>query len=248
MRLVCPSCAAEYEIADTAIGPRGRMVRCASCSAEWFQAPVAAAEAAPAVAPEPAPAAAPDPAPEPEPIAAQPEPTVAPQPQPAVEPAIEADPEPVVSIPPSTPAADTSLAALSALREGLKDPPPEDPPFRMEEREDERPDAERIQFDEAPGVVEGDVVIEESPADERQAEAARLAASLRETEAESASGGGGAFLAGFATVTLLSLVAIAAYVKAPDIAEVLPAAAGPLASYADAVDQGRLAIAAFIRG
>lgn len=232
------------------------MVRCASCAAEWFQAPPAAAEPAaaqPAAAPEPAPA--PQPAAEPS-IAAPaveapaPQPQIEPEVAAAPEPAAAPDPEPVVSVPPAPPASETSLAAFSALREGLKDPEPapEDPPFQVEAHPDARTDAERIQFDDATGVVDGDVVVEERPNDERQAEAARLAASLRETEAESASGGGGAFLAGFATVTLLSLVAIAAYVKAPDIAEVMPAAAGPLASYADAVDQGRLAIAAFIRG
>lgn len=53
---------------------------------------------------------------------------------------------------------------------------------------------------------------------------------------------GGAFLAGFATVTLVALLMIAAYVKAPDIAAVLPAAEGPLDAYKGVVDQGRLAL------
>ncbi|MFV0472916.1 MAG: zinc-ribbon domain-containing protein [Pikeienuella sp.] len=39
MRLVCPSCAAEYEIAADAIGEGGRRVRCSSCASEWFQQP-----------------------------------------------------------------------------------------------------------------------------------------------------------------------------------------------------------------
>lgn len=45
MRLICPSCQSEYDVAATAIGANGRMVRCASCGGEWFQAPEAAAEA-----------------------------------------------------------------------------------------------------------------------------------------------------------------------------------------------------------
>lgn len=39
MRLICPSCSSEYEVDAAAMGERGRMVRCASCGAEWFQNP-----------------------------------------------------------------------------------------------------------------------------------------------------------------------------------------------------------------
>ncbi len=39
MRLICPSCQSEYEIDGAAIGETGRMVRCANCGGEWFQAP-----------------------------------------------------------------------------------------------------------------------------------------------------------------------------------------------------------------
>ncbi|MEM8755282.1 MAG: MJ0042-type zinc finger domain-containing protein [Pseudomonadota bacterium] len=53
---------------------------------------------------------------------------------------------------------------------------------------------------------------------------------------------GGAFLAGFATVTLVALLMIATYVKAPEIAEALPAAKAPLDAYTGVVDQGRLAL------
>ncbi|MGB0507064.1 MAG: zinc-ribbon domain-containing protein [Pikeienuella sp.] len=64
MRLICPSCASEYEVDAAAVGERGRMVRCASCGAEWFQnpestpaAPLAldVSDVAPAAAPEPEP-------------------------------------------------------------------------------------------------------------------------------------------------------------------------------------------------
>ncbi|WP_340110365.1 zinc-ribbon domain-containing protein [Pikeienuella sp. HZG-20] len=51
MRLICPTCAIEYEIDADAIGAGGRKVRCADCGTEWFQRPRSAslAEAVAAV-------------------------------------------------------------------------------------------------------------------------------------------------------------------------------------------------------
>lgn len=45
MKLACPSCAAEYEVPDGALGADGRKVRCRACGASWFQPPPAAAAA-----------------------------------------------------------------------------------------------------------------------------------------------------------------------------------------------------------
>lgn len=39
MRLVCPNCAAQYEVDDNAIPKTGRDVQCASCGNTWFQEP-----------------------------------------------------------------------------------------------------------------------------------------------------------------------------------------------------------------
>lgn len=39
MRLTCPRCGAQYEIAEDAIPPQGREVECSACENVWFQKP-----------------------------------------------------------------------------------------------------------------------------------------------------------------------------------------------------------------
>jgi predicted Zn finger-like uncharacterized protein len=39
MKIICPSCQANYEVADQALGANGRNMRCAACGHYWFQKP-----------------------------------------------------------------------------------------------------------------------------------------------------------------------------------------------------------------
>lgn len=198
MRLICPSCAAEYEIDAAAFGRRGRMVRCANCAAEWFQpAPTpSVSEAAAAV----------------EAMSAQrrAEPTV-----------LAPDPAPP--------------------------PPPPPPPTTLEPQ---RPDD--VYYDADPprpaevAARAAAAVRVDPPYPPRRAEPEALAATLRADDEEPKAGG--AFLAGFATMTLIGLILIAIYVKAPEIAALAPAAAEPLAAYTEAVDRARVAVAALAAG
>lgn len=82
MRLICPNCDAQYEVADSAIPDDGRDVQCSSCGQTWFQKSalmleaeaIKAAKAAVEEPASPSPAQIDEPAPDPEPVVETPSP------------------------------------------------------------------------------------------------------------------------------------------------------------------------------
>ncbi len=95
MRIVCPSCAAAYQVPDERLVP-GQVVRCARCETDWVPLVESEAEPVPEPAPEPEPEPELEPEPEPKP---KPEPVSAPAPEPIPNPALPvADPAPTPSL------------------------------------------------------------------------------------------------------------------------------------------------------
>ncbi|WP_347312204.1 zinc-ribbon domain-containing protein [Defluviimonas sp. SAOS-178_SWC] len=162
MRLICPSCGAQYEVDESVIPDGGRDVQCSNCGHAWFQRSARqltaaaeeearATEAAPAVA-EPEIGTETAEQPEPEPSAAEePESETAvaeqPEPEPEEPPAPEVDePEPAEAEPEATQEATSEEAEETEEEEAVAEPPVEaeaeaDQPAPMAE---EPPAPERV--------------------------------------------------------------------------------------------------------
>lgn len=129
MRLICPNCGAQYEVADDVIPPSGRDVQCSNCGHTWFEMPgasVAAEDAEPFAKPNQSPQVEPEAATKPDPVTppqeqsaeqtneddASPEEELWDPPTPAAEPE-EAQAE--ASAPPAQPGLDPDVASI--LRE-----------------------------------------------------------------------------------------------------------------------------------
>jgi predicted Zn finger-like uncharacterized protein len=242
MRLTCPNCDAQYEVADNAIPGTGRDVQCSNCGHAWFQihpdtieaeADEAAVHGAAPVA-EPAAAAA----------AAAPAMAAMTAPAPAHEPEVEDGPagddaplgaaprridENVLAVLREEAARETDARkretavletqpdlGLAPVQPAAAAPAAE----RAPRQRDLLPDIEEINSTLRPGAeARGDEVTEEA-----------------EAAAQRRSG----FRSGFLLVVAAALILGALYLAAPRIGAMVPAMARPMAAYVGAVDTFRI--------
>lgn len=240
MRLICPNCGAQYEVADDVIPLDGRDVQCSNCGHTWFENrgdsnaddefhddPVdkSLQSAAPAAAP-----AAPKPAPEPQ--RQELDPAIADILREEAAREAEArrretnapvESQPDLGLDAAQPAPDQrtieAQERMASLKGGETADPAKDITAAAASRRELLPDIEEINSS----------LRSESERDTPAAAAPELAAKKRSS-----------FRKGFFGVLLILAILTAIYVFAPQISDALPAAKPTLDRYVEIVDTGRL--------
>jgi len=261
MRLICPNCGAEYEVPDTVIPPSGRDVQCSNCGDTWFQqhpdhAPVEAESGADDADRQPeAQQTPPDPDPDP-PAEPVPDPD-AHRAQRKLDPDVadilreEAERERAAR------AAETAGAFETQPDLGLSDPEPTETErsrqarARMErlrgadraaraaaaDAQDAAPEHDDIDPSSRRNLLPDIEEINSSLSSEQERDRP-VSVSLPEEIPEPARRGG--FGSGFRLALITFVLATVVYLSAPSLAEMIPAAEGPLARYVEAVNSARL--------
>lgn len=254
MRVICPNCDAQYEVAEDAIPAEGRDVQCSNCGHAWFQPhPVIEAETEepePPFGPAPAtmtPAPGPDDLPEPEP---EPEPEPAPPVPPPVAPRRRVD-DSVLSVLREEAAFEARARARDVPRPletqgelGLDNLPPVAVTPAAQARAAQK-DIEAEPAEPASRAPKGrDLLpdIEEINSTLRPVPPTEAGGAAGGRAAAPAAGSRRSFGAGFGLALLLGLVLAVAYLLAPRLAAQVPALSAPLTAYAAAVDAARLAL------
>lgn len=241
MRLTCPNCAAEYEIAAHLVPPDGRHVQCTACHTRWF--------ARPAAEPAPAPASAEDEDAILRRLEARPRlvssvaPVVVPLTPPAAPPPPAEIPEPVdAEEPEETEAQETEAqdaAEPPAAEEAPAEPQtPDDVPAADDEPRGELRPALVPATTEPPQIVN-------LPAPSGRA---RLDLTVEPGPAPMTLLPSSRFGHGLVLALVVMALAAAAYLWRAPIAAQVPAAAPALAAYGDLVDDLREALAGAFSG
>ena len=272
MRLTCPNCDAQYEVADTVIPDDGRDVQCSNCGTTWFQEPASALAAAARRADDS--------------DVAQPEPQTGAEAEPAASPSEQghatsepAAPPETVSVP--TPARNLSDQAASILHEeaererrarvaedtvmetqtelGIDKAPPPPAPAPTP------PPAATI--DNVADAVRSAEITPRPRATDRTANSRDLLPDIEEinstltatssrrdaerailTEVDDPPKSRIGFQVGFIGAIAVAVAAVAVYVYAPLIADRVPAARPVLFSYVSQVDTLRLWLDGWVTG
>ena len=239
MRLICPNCGAQYEVADDVIPEAGRDVQCSNCGHTWFENR-GASEAPELGAPVPTP----DPQPEPE--VTQPEPRQR-----------ELSPD-VADI--LRQEADFEQAARQADDNTIETQPDLDlshhpePHVEIDPDEDRRGREARDRLAKLRGEPEIAAAVGATMAQDRDAPRRELLpdieeinSSLRPDAAQTAEQidddlpqKRGGFRRGFMIIVILALIALAAYIFAPQISAAVPQLEPVLTSYVNWVNEMRI--------
>lgn len=246
MRLVCPNCGAQYEVADDVIPETGRDVQCSNCGNTWFETPGASATAEAEIA-APAPVA---PEFEPEEVATQPEPELPSVSETSEPKARELDPS-VAEIlqeeaarEEAARAAERGAAIESQAEMGLQDAkevtsaPSNETEERIARLKGEEANIAAAAAAAAASRKELLPDIDEINSTLRSSnERGETVAEEPEVVEEKKRRG---FRSGFMTMILLVLILAVIYIFADRISAMVPALSGVLDSYTGIVDNGRL--------
>lgn len=258
MRLTCPNCSARYEVDEAMVPAGGRDVQCSNCSTTWFQpGPRIAEPLADPIVPEAEPVV--DPTPEPRLAEID---VAGPSGAAGVDGAARAE-RPVRQ------QIDSGVADIlreeaereTRLRRGVDDPQPVEQQEEMplESAQDDARARRIAELEGAEDAFDTDEITaavataaaasrrEVFPDIEEINSTLRATGDRREEEANatdvdtvgSTGRRRGKVRMGFFTVLILAAVAVGIYALAPQIAEAVPALAGPLEAYVGVVNQGR---------
>lgn len=238
MRLTCPNCRAQYEVADDAIPARGRDVQCSSCGHGWFQVPDgAAARTGSDRAAPPAPETtetAPD----------LPRVSARMAPQRDLDPAIAEVLRAEAAREARQRRRETADLLESQQELALDDAPSDDAATPGADLDAPAPPPARFAEAKRADVPRRDLLpdIEEINSSLRAKTLTKAAAANRLTEAEFAAHkrNGRGFRLGFASVLLVALFAVLVYANAAAISARVPAAAPYLEIYVSQMNAGRL--------
>jgi len=258
MRLICPNCGAQYEVADDVIPEGGRDVQCSNCGHTWFEQPGTSVTEEFGM-PEGTEDARPDPAPEPE---SEPQPEPEPEPEPVPEPAPEPQRQELAADVTDIlrEEAEFEQAARDAETGGLETQPDlgltEDPEEDRRSRE-ARDRLARLRGEEtaaataavgAAGAVAATIAAQpDAPRRELLPDIEEINSTLRsdsgtasDAHIDEAPAQRSGFRRGFMIVVILALLALALYIFAPQIIAAVPQTEAGMTAYVEWVDGLRI--------